>query len=63
MLPLMEHRLVFFDPPPTLDEADGLHPSDEPWRVGEQGTFDKLQEKKGYFTRLMNEMRGEKENV
>ena len=64
MLPLMEHRLVFFATHRLhwMKQMDYILVMNHGELV-EQGTFAQLQEKKGYFTRLMNEMRGEKENV
>ncbi len=60
MLPLMQNRLVFFATHRLhwLKEMDYILVMNHGELV-EQGTYDELQEKHGYFTKLMQGMRGE----
>lgn len=60
MLPLMENRLVFFATHRLhwMKQMDYILVMNHGELV-EQGTFEQLQAKGGYFTRLMKEMRGE----
>ncbi|MDO4902626.1 MAG: thiol reductant ABC exporter subunit CydD [Limosilactobacillus sp.] len=61
MLPLMENRLVFFATHRLhwIKQMDYILVMNHGELV-EQGTYDELLAKDGYFTKLMKEMRGEK---
>lgn len=61
MLPLMANRLVFFATHRLhwMKQMDYILVMDHGALV-EQGTYDELTSKNGYFMRLMKEMRGEK---